>query len=136
MPKDTPEPQLIDRDAFLNAGKKRRTTIVDVPGLGAVKIRSLREKERAQYEGDTLDDFGDVQKEKVITAKRRLICLAVVDANGEPLLEPGDVAALGEMDSAIVNELFRHVSDFTGISKGDIADLVGNSKTTREDDSR
>lgn len=131
----TDEP-ILDRAAFLANGNDRRFKVESIPGLGRVRIRSLKESERSKYEADLLDDDGDLDCDELRTAKRRLIVLTVVDGNGETLLSDRDVDALGEKDGAIFNALYKECAAFSGITESDLAALVGNSNGTRDDGSR
>lgn len=129
-------PQLLTREQFLAGGNQRRFKVVRIPGLGDVKIRSLKEGERARYETDTLDDDGETDREGLETAKRRLIIACVVDANGEPLLTPDDLDALADKDGAITGYLFDECRQHCGFARGDIERLVGNSSGTPDAGSR
>lgn len=132
MPKETDihDDLILDRQTLLSNGNERRSKIEKIPGLGHVKIRSLKERERSQFETDALDDDGDLDRDSLLTAKRRLIILCVVDANLEPLLTDADLDALANKDGAILNALYKVCAEFSGITETDLADLVGNSKST------
>lgn len=136
MTTNTQHATLLDRETFLKSGNGRRFEIVEIPGLGRVKIRSLKEIERSTFEAETFDDDGGFEHDALTTAKRRLVILCVVDNNGEPLLNFDDLDALGEKDGAIFNGLYKACAKHTGINETDLAALVGNSKTTPADDSR
>ncbi len=126
---------LIDRTTFLARGNDRRFEIVPVPGLGPVRIRSLKELERSRYETDTLGDDGGTERDRLETAKRRLIVMCVVDGDAEPLLTADDLDALGDKDGAITAYLFDACRRHCGFEKGDIERLVGNSGPTPGDGS-
>jgi len=127
---------LLDRESFLKSGNGRRFTVGVIPGLGRVRIRSLKESERSEFEAEAFDDGGEFDHDALTTAKRRLVILCVVDANGEPLLNFDDLDALGEKDGAIFNALYKECAKHTGINESDLAALVGNSKATPAADSR
>lgn len=130
---------MLTREQLLQA-TKRRFKILDVPHLGPVKIRSLTERERARFEADNLAvmDTEDTETEGLQLAKRRLIVLCVCDGDGNPILTPADVEALGDMDGAITGFLFDECKRFVGLGADGkvLADILGNSKATPPDGSR
>ena len=128
---------MIDREQFLAAAARpRRFQNVTIPGLGEVRIRSLRERERSKFEAMNLDENGKPNLERLLDAKRRLIVMSVVDAEGSPILTAEDVDALADLDSGIVSRLCDEISKHSGITATDLEALSGNSDATDGDDSR
>ena len=119
---------MIDRQQLL-AACKRRYQLIKVPGLGDVRIRSLTELERSTYEADFLSG---ATPEELIEAKRSLVILCVVDADGNPLLTTADIKALGEVDGAILGSLFTQCKEFAGIgtTEARLEEILGNLKGT------
>ena len=116
---------LVSREQLLGA-TKRRFTILDVPNLGKVRVRSLTERERTQFESDNLDDKCLVDKEQALLAKRRLIVLCVVDAEGNPTLTLEDAERLADIDGAITGFLADALRTFCGFEKQDFEKIKGN----------
>lgn len=119
----------------LTARAKRRYLEFDVPHLGKVRIRNLTERERSRFESVLLSNSGGLVKSKLENAKRRLIVETVVDAQGELILKPADVAALEEQDGAVTSLIYEEAKKHCGFDRDDIEELVGNSGTTTACDS-
>lgn len=115
---------LVDRQQLLGS-TLRRFAVYKIPHLGAVRVRSLTERERSIYETETLNDEGDgADRDRLEDARRRLICACVVDAEGNTLLKPGDVNALADIDGAISGALFDVCREHCGFQKGDVDRLA------------
>lgn len=126
---------LIDRESLLGAQAcRRRYAVIDTP-IGRVRLRSLNERERSRFETDIVSDDLDADRERMIDAKRRLIVLTVVDAEGNPILDDEDVVGLGDVDGALIGELFDAAQKLSGFKRGDIETLAKNSRGGRGDDS-
>lgn len=125
---------LVTRDQFLSFGSKRRFKTVPVPGLGEVRIRSLKESERSAYEAERFTD-GEIDAERTLDSKSRLIVLCVCDAEGEPFLTAADVAALNEKDGAFTGLMFDECWKHCGFTRKDIETIVGNLSETPTADS-
>ena len=116
----------------LIAKSKRRYQEFEIPDFGKIRIRSLTERERSNYEADIMGSKGEFRKTKLVQARRRLIALTVVDANGNLLLDqPGDVKALEEQDGAITDAIFDQAMVHCGLRENDIEILVKNSESVQ-----
>jgi len=116
----------ITREQLL-AKAKRRFQEFEIPDFGKVRIQSLTERERSNYEAEMLDSKGATRKSKLIQARRKLIALTVVDVSGDLLLnESGDVKALEEQDGSITDAIFEQAMIHCGIKENDIEVLVKN----------
>lgn len=115
----------INREAMLAVCKRRYVT-VDVPGVGDVRLQSLSELERSQYELAALDNKNAVSREKLLHQRCRLIALCVVDDEGKRLFSDDDVRLLLEMDSQITNAIFDAAQLHCGFTKADIEALEKN----------
>jgi hypothetical protein len=100
-----------------------------------VRIRSLKETERSAYEAERFGTDGDLQADRQLDAKVRLIALCVCDGDGEPLLSPADVVALGERDGAFTGLMFDECFEHCGFSKRDREAILGNLSATPTADS-
>ncbi|WP_437193566.1 hypothetical protein [Planctomicrobium sp. SH527] len=125
---------LVTRDQFLSFGSKRRFKIVPVPGLGDVRIRSLKESERSAYEAERFTE-GEIDSARTLDSKSRLIALCVCDAEGEPFLTATDVVTLNEKDGAFTGLMFDECWKHCGFTRKDIETIVGNLSETPTDDS-
>lgn len=116
------------REQFL-AAAKRRFKDVTLPVSGhKVRIRSLMEGEKEQYEAEMLDKKGGgFRKDMLLNARRRLVVLCLVDENGDQILNNSDLAALKQLDGADMATLQEECQTFVGFKEGDIEGLVKNS---------
>lgn len=128
--------KLADRERWLSAAACRRRFQVLKTLIGDVRIRSLTERERAQFETDIVQDDQDLDRDRLLDAKRRLVVLTVCDADGNPVLSVDDVAALGEVDAAITGQVYDAARKLCGFESGDIERLAKNSLSVPADDSR
>jgi hypothetical protein len=130
-PQPTVAPSVVGREAFFAANAKaRRFDTVDTL-IGRVRLRSLNEGERSQFENDVLDDDLNADRERYKSAKRRLCVLCVVDADGNPVLSEDDVEALAAVDGAVVGQIFAKAKELCGLTDEDIESLVKNSAAAR-----
>lgn len=104
------------RESFLRPFSPRYTT-VDLPVCGlTVRIRSLTELERTQYENSRYSRDGKLIPGRLEDAKARLICLCAVDDSGAQLLKAGDEQAVLQMDSADTAALYDACWDHVGFA--------------------
>jgi len=122
----------VTREKLLAFGKKRRFETVSIPGLGDVRIRSLKELERSQFERDYQ---GTDNPDRQLEGKRALIAACVCNEDGEPLLTAADIAELAEHDGAFTGFLFDKCWKLCGFSRLDIESIVGNLQMTPAADS-
>jgi hypothetical protein len=118
---------LTTRDTFLRPAK-RRFAHVDLPDGQRVRIRSLTEREKSEFEADILTTKGVPSRNRIADANRRLIVLTLVDENGDLLLQPGDVASLEQLDGAVTGYLADEIGRHCGFAGSDIEGLVKNSQ--------
>lgn len=118
----------------LLAPAKRKFRDVETP-LGTVRMRSVTERERSQFESDTLDKSGKLSKRSLLTVKPRLIVMCAVDDSGELLFTSADIERLLEMDSITANLLSDEAQKLCGITETDIEELEKNSVAHPEEDS-
>lgn len=92
---------LATRDTFLRPCQRRYVEVA-LPIAGAtVRIQSLTELERTTFENSRFGRDGRILPGRLEDSKARLICLCAVDADGKPLLKPGDERhIMDNMDSA------------------------------------
>ena len=110
----------ITREQLL-AKAKRRYQEFEVPDFGKVRIRSLTERERSNFEADIQGSKGEYRRSKMIQARRRLIALTVVDGEGNLLLnQANDVKALEEQDGSVTDAIFEQSMVHCGIKENDI----------------
>lgn len=104
------------RELFLAQPKPRYTEFtLPVAGL-TVRMRSLSELERTQYENSRFGRDGKLIPGRLEDAKSRLICLCLVDDAGGQLLKAGDEQAVLQMDAADTGALYDACWDHVGFS--------------------
>lgn len=123
---------LATREQLLGA-TKRRYRLVNVPDLGEFRIQSLTERERSNYEASLLDRKGGVVKDRMLSSRRRLIALTLVDDVGNRLLGEADVDKLEDLDSGVTVLLWEAARDHCGFTDQDIEEAVGNSERIHVD---
>jgi len=118
-----------NRDILLRA-PVRRFKVLDIPGWGRFRIRSISELERSRFEASIRDKHGNVSPTKLIDLKCRLIVLCVVDVDGNPLLTNSDIEQLRQQDSRYTNALVDAIQEHCGITDTDFEDLEKNCEAT------
>lgn len=113
------------RDAFLGA-RKRRYRDVELFDGSRFRIQSITERERSEWESHVKVKRGQITRESLVMLRARLICLCVVDNDGELLFRPDDAAQMLSIDSAVTNALFEACQGHCGISDADVEGLEKN----------
>lgn len=130
--------ELVDRSDFIGkTAKARRFDTVDCPWNSAKKLRlrSMTAKEHGEYEVATLSKKGGLITDRLVEAKRRLVIMTVVDAQGNPFLEMSDLAEMEDTDGLIINQAYKAAAKHCGIGEDEVEDLVKNSGKITDDDS-
>ena len=118
------------RDNLFATKSLRRYTTVEVNG-GMYRLQSLTEGEKSRYEASIVNSKGVTSKD----ARKRLLILMLVDAEGERLLTSADMDALEEVDGLVTSTLFTAAIRHAGFDQSDIDELVGNSREILGDSS-
>jgi len=113
------------------AANKRRYADVSIPGVGTVRVRSLTERERSEYEAGFLDSDGKATN--LVDGKVRLIVLCVCNAEGQRLFSDADKEVLGGVDAVVTNALADICREHCGFTDADIEVLAKNSEATPAD---
>jgi hypothetical protein len=97
----------------------------DVPwNTGGTKlyVRGLTAAEKDGWYAEAMPD-GDFRWSENMTASIVVKCLVTED--GEPVLEPGDVEAMGRKSSVVLGEIRDKVLELSGLTEEAAADFVG-----------
>lgn len=121
------------RELFLAPAKRRYVEVFLSVAQIWVRIRSLFEGEKEAYEAGLLNAKGDVTKDTVLNARRRLIAMCLVDADGERLLSDADVEAMKQLDPADMAALQEQCQILCGFKNSDIESLTKNSEAAQGD---
>ena len=85
---------------------QRRYAYVEVNDDLSVRIQSLSEKEKSDYETRLISKNGrGILKDRLADATRRLIVLCVVDENGDRLFNENDLSVIAELDSFVSSRI-------------------------------
>jgi hypothetical protein len=117
---------MLTREKFLARTPRRYTTVALPVKGGDVRIRSLTESEKENYEAEMLTETGQVKRSGLRSARRRLIALCLVDDAGDLLLGREDLAALAELDGADLAVLQEACMKHVGFKAADIEALEKN----------
>ena len=117
---------MISRSDFL-APAARRFADCRLSDGRPFRIRSLTEQERSQWEADSVDASGKPKKDRLLSARRRLICLTLVDDADNLVLSPADESLLASQDGKAMEEIYRAAAAHCGISDADVELLAKNS---------
>ena len=124
------ETAIAGRQAFLDVfcSGKRRFDVRSFGGL-AVRIRSLYQGEISAQQMEGLDAKGNPIRARQEDSERRLVQKCVVDADGNLLLQPADVAALAQADPALFYRLYDFCATHCGL-KRDVDPLEAERKNS------
>jgi hypothetical protein len=127
---------IASREALLKLCERRYST-VDIPERNiSIRIQSLSEAEKSQYETCLIAKNGrGIMRERLQDATRRLIALCVVDEEGKRIFSDSDLSAIANLDSYISSRIYDACQEHCGFNKGDIDETVKNSEGINVDDS-
>jgi len=127
---------IASREALLKLCERRYST-VEIPEREiSIRIQSLSEAEKSQYETCLIAKNGrGIMRERLQDATRRLIALCVVDEDGKRIFSDSDLSAIANLDSYISSRIYDACQEHCGFNKGDIDDTVKNSEGISVDDS-
>jgi hypothetical protein len=119
---------LLTRDEIL-AKTKLRSELVNVPEWGGtIRVRELTGAERDKYEAALVR----MQKGTGATdltmdnARARLVALASIDDQGNPLFSEADVVKLGNLSASALSTVFDAAAKLSKITADDLDELSGN----------
>lgn len=131
---------ILSRDEILSA-IDIRIVQVEVPEWGgSVYVRALTGAQRDQYEESLIRWRATKGKQVAATvalgnARAKLVSLALVNEDGEPLFTDRDVAALGEKSAAALERVFDVAAKLSGLQPGDVAELTQSFESGPSGDS-
>lgn len=113
------------RDTLLGA-HKRRYRDFSMPDGQKVRIQSITERERSDWESHVKVKRGQVTRESLLLMRARLIVRCLVDGGGNLLMRADDAHEILGWDSAVSNALFEACQEHCGISEADVEGLEKN----------
>lgn len=123
----SPEPQLLGRNDFIGASAVRyETATLPWDPTRAIRVRSLPDRVQSKYELENLSEDGSPNAERLQTAKRRLVALTMVDADGKTFLTEADVKAMEDTDGKLISFAFNLAQKHCNIEQASKEALVKN----------
>jgi hypothetical protein len=95
------------------------------------RVRSLTERERADFEASLFDGKGHVIKDRMLSARRRLVCMTLVDENNNPVYRVDEEHLLGDLDGGLVEELYQAAQKVCGLKDADVETVAKKSAAIR-----
>jgi len=128
---------LLTGQELLGATRRRYRLLTipeDFPELAGkqIRLRSLSAREKAEYEAFFDGADGQTDTERAKSYREKLISETVVDDSDRKQFTPEDVAALGEVDAALLTYIYEAARDLTLV---DLRQLAKNLPETPAPDS-
>jgi|GEM_PF-3396406 len=119
----------------LFAKKGRAFRVVELPGGGTVRIRSLKSAEISGWQASMLDPkTGEPCIKRQKQSRERLVALSLVDDNGTPIIGKEDLPELDQLPNSIIGKIAVAAQELNGIDGDDSEDILGNSEGTPADE--
>lgn len=114
---------LLSRDQILGASDLAHEDIPVPEWGGTVRIRSLSGAERDEYENSLVQQVGNKQVTNARNARAKLVAMAAVGEDGQPVFTKADVIKLGSKNSAALQRLFDAACRLSGFTDEDVKEL-------------
>ena len=93
----------------------------------SVTVRSMTAGERAAWEGQFANPkTGKIIQDRANQIRERLVIATAIDEQGNPLFDASDLAALRDVDAAILEAIVKASQELNDISADDLAELEKN----------
>ena len=79
-------------------------------------LRSLPETERAKWDSSALDEKGEVDRDRMLSRRARLLAMILVDKTGKRLFADDDWEKISVVDGAITSKLFTAAVKHLGLN--------------------
>jgi hypothetical protein len=114
------------------AAAKRRFKEVPLPDGKSARIRSITAAEWADIDARNVDmKKGGLSAVGLRNSDLRLVAASVVDADGNPIFNDGDLKQLGEIDAGVIVPLVKAIKEHSGLRQ-DVEDALKNLSTTAD----
>lgn len=123
----------LNRDAILEADDTEYAVVSCPEWGGDVRLKSIRGKQRDQYEQSLIQERGGSRSMNLLNARAKLIVLCAVDDNGALLFTPDDLNALGRKNAKPLDRLFDKCRSLAGLSEDDVEQLTADFGAARTD---
>ena len=107
---------------------------VEVPEWnGTVRINGLTAYQRDKFEASVTVSRGKSFEINSINIRAKLLAWTLADKDGNLLFTEKDVKALSAKSGLVMNRLFGIARELSGMTEGDVEELVGNSEGDQDD---
>jgi hypothetical protein len=120
---------LLTREELLSPATRRYEDFQTYDGR-QFRVRSLTERERSEFEAAILDGNGRPKRDRLVAARRRLICMTLVGPDNELLFSQYDdkaMNALAEQDGRLMDDIYEAAATHCGIKNSDVEAIAKNS---------
>lgn len=122
------------RDEILNA-QDLTTRSVNVPAWGTtVYVRNMTGIERDQYEAMLIEKKDLSMTEKMLNMRSWLVCLCVVDENGDRVFKTDDIDAISKKAATALDTVVEVAQEVNALRSSDLDEIEGNSEASGDDD--
>lgn len=115
---------LLSAQQIFDADDAQYDTVACPEWGGEVRLRSIRGRQRDQYEQSLITGNGADRKQNLTNARAKLIVLCAVDEAGAQLFSADDVNRLGAKNAAPLDRLFDACRKLTGMTENDVERLT------------
>lgn len=105
-------------------------------GKGKMRIRSISDLDRIEYELAETNDEGEVDLQQLARRRARLVALCAVDDNGTRLFAEGDVEKIARWDAGLLKRAYVECSRHCGINDAEVERFGKNSVRVPASDSQ
>lgn len=117
---------ILTRDQILEAVDLPIETVSVPEWGGEVMVRGLTGTQREMLEANMISSKGKPIEEKMRNMRARLLCMAIVDADGNTVFSQDDVEALGKKSAEALDRVFEIARRLSGFTKADLEEASKN----------
>jgi uncharacterized protein with beta-barrel porin domain len=114
----------VSREAFLS--KRQRQVMVVDTSAGKIRVQALSAYERGKLEALFTTKTGERRMERMAKLREFVAVASCVDESGNRMFTEGDVDALGQVESSVLEAVLKAYQELNGSDDADIEKLVGN----------
>lgn len=121
------EPMILDAAACMQGATEVRYGFVDLP-FGRMRIRSITDLDRIDYDLAELDDEGEVDMRQLGLRRARTVVLCAIGKDDRPLFTEKDVEQIARWDQKILKQAYIGCSVHCDINERDVERFAKNSE--------
>ena len=120
------EPHFLDAASCMQGASGVRYGFSDLPN-GRMRIRSITDVDRIEFDLAELDDEGEVDMQQLGLRRARTVVLCAVDGEGKQLFKPEDVDRIARWDQKVLKKAYVDCSVHADINERDVERFAKNS---------